>query len=197
MYICCMDIENEGGVLSAIEQRWSPYAFDGSAVSQQEMDVLVDAARRAPSAFNNQSARFLTAHRGTPEFEAIRATMIEWNQMWTADAGVLIVALGRDRYAYNDAPNPLAQLEVGFASQNLMTQATSMGLHVHPLSGFDASELADKALAPGYTPYFIMAVGRQRLDGEDDLIAKDQDRTWSRLPIHVVAQPFGTELSEA
>lgn len=192
-----MDIENEGGVLSAIEQRWSPYGFDGSAVSQQEMDVLVDAARRAPSAFNNQSARFLTAHRGTPEFEVIRATMIEWNQMWTADAGVLIVALGRDRHAYNDALNPLAQLEVGFASQNLMTQATSMGLHVHPLSGFHASELADKALAPGYTPYFIMAVGRQRSVGKDDLIAKDQDRSWSRLPIHVVAQPFGTELSEA
>ncbi len=191
-----MNIENEVGVLSAIEQRWSPYAFDGSAVSPQELDVLVDAARRAPSAFNNQSARFLTAHRGTPEFNAIQATMIDWNQMWTADAGVLIVALGRDRFAYNDAPNPLAQLEVGFASQNLMTQATSMGLHVHPLSGFDASELADKAQVPGYTPYFIMAVGRQRLDGEDDLIAKDQDRTWPRLPIHVVAQPFGTELSD-
>jgi len=78
-----------------------------------------------------------------------------------------------------------------------MTQATSMGLYVHPLSGFDSKDLADKASVPGYTPYFIMAVGHKRLDGEDDLIAKDQDRTWSRLPIHVVAQPFGTELSEA
>ena len=192
-----MNIEKESDVLSAIEQRWSPYAFDGSGVSQRDMDVLVDAARRAPSAFNNQSARFLIAHRGTPEFKTIQTTMIEWNQMWTADAGVLIVALGRDRFAYNDTPNPLAQLEVGFAAQNLMTQATAMGLYVHPLSGFDAKDLADKASVSWYTPHFIMAVGRKRLDGEDDLIAKDRDRTWSRLPIHVVAQPFGAELSEA
>ncbi len=192
-----MNIEIETGVLNAIEQRWSPYAFDGSAVSDQEMEVLVDAARRAPSAFNNQSARFLTAHRGTPEFKVIQETMIEWNQMWTADAGVLVVALGRDRFAYNDTPNPLAQLEVGFASQNLMTQATAMGLHVHPLSGFDADALAAKAEVPGYTPYFIMAIGRKRVVGDDDLIAKDQGRTWSRLPIEVVAQPFGNELIEA
>lgn len=190
-----MNSELKLEVLDAIQNRWSPYAFNGGDVSLEARDLLMDAARRAPSAFNNQSARFLTAHADEPGFDAIRATMSEWNQAWTKDAGLLVVALGKDRFAYNDEPNPLVQLEVGFASQNIMTQATAMGLAVHPLSGFDAGALAEKANVPGYTPFVIMAIGHLRTSGDDDFRAKDATRTWSRLPIDMVAQPFGSKLS--
>ena len=47
-------------------QRWSPRAFDGSALTEEETMTLFEAARWAPSSYNSQPWRFVYARRGTP-----------------------------------------------------------------------------------------------------------------------------------
>jgi nitroreductase len=46
-----------------ILERWSPRAFDGSAIPDADLETIFDAARWAPSAFNAQPWRFLYARR--------------------------------------------------------------------------------------------------------------------------------------
>ena len=45
-------------VLPIIVDRWSPRAFDGSAVPQADLDVIFEAAGLAASAYNYQPWRF-------------------------------------------------------------------------------------------------------------------------------------------
>ena len=54
-------------------ERWSPRAFDGSAIPQADIDTLFDAARWAPSAFNYQPWRFLYAHRDSADWARLVA----------------------------------------------------------------------------------------------------------------------------
>ena len=51
--------------------RWSPRAMSGEILSEEELMTLFDAARWAPSAFNEQPWRFIYANRETPEWEKL------------------------------------------------------------------------------------------------------------------------------
>src|SRR3546814_3901182 len=48
--------------------RWSPRAFDSSAIPQEDLDTIFDAARWAPSAFNYQPWRLLYATRDSVDW---------------------------------------------------------------------------------------------------------------------------------
>ena len=45
--------------------RWSPRSFDESELPQEDLDVILEAAAWAPSAFNYQPWKFLYARRQT------------------------------------------------------------------------------------------------------------------------------------
>lgn len=45
-------------IMSEIKERWSPRAFDSKKVSRDEIMSLLEAARFAPSCFNEQPWRF-------------------------------------------------------------------------------------------------------------------------------------------
>ena len=49
--------------------RWSPRAMSGESITDQELNRLFEAARWAPSSFNEQPWRFLYAKRNTPDFQ--------------------------------------------------------------------------------------------------------------------------------
>ena len=50
-------------ILPLIRERWSPRSFDASAMRQADLEVLLEAAGLAPSAYNIQPWTFLYAHR--------------------------------------------------------------------------------------------------------------------------------------
>jgi uncharacterized membrane protein len=45
--------------------RWSPRAMSGEAIAENDLMVLFEAARWAPSSYNNQPWRLLYARRGS------------------------------------------------------------------------------------------------------------------------------------
>src|SRR5258707_4678675 len=47
-------------------RRWSPRAMSGKPISEAEMLTLFEAARWAPSTYNEQEWRVLYSRRGTP-----------------------------------------------------------------------------------------------------------------------------------
>lgn len=50
--------------------RWSPR--DGSAMPQEDLEIIFDAARWAPSAYSFQRRRFLYARRDTGDWQRFR-----------------------------------------------------------------------------------------------------------------------------
>src|SRR3546814_2094393 len=66
--------------------RWSPRAFDSSAIPQEDLDTIFDAARWAPSAFNYQPWRLLYAPRDSVDWGRFLGLLMPFNQAWVQNA---------------------------------------------------------------------------------------------------------------
>ena len=118
-------------------RRWSPRAMSGEALSEQELMSLFEAARWAPSTYNEQEWRFLYARCETPHWPTFLDLLMEANRAWCARAAVLAVVLARKTFARNGKPNPVHLFDTGSAWENLALQASAMGLVAHGMAGFD------------------------------------------------------------
>ena len=123
-------------------ERWSPRAFDGSDVPDEDLLAIFEAARWAPSAFNSQPWRFLYAKRGDSNWERFLGLLIPWNQSWAASASVLVYILSDslpfvDRKTGEPRASHTHSFDAGAAWVSLALQATRMGYHAHGMSGVD------------------------------------------------------------
>lgn len=124
-------------VNSLILKRWSPRAMSGEPITQNDLMTLFEAARWAPSSYNNQPWRFIYAMRDTPEWKIIFNLLVEFNQNWCKNAAVLIVIISKNNFEYNNKPSRTHSFDTGSAWENLTLQATHMNLVSHGMEGFD------------------------------------------------------------
>ncbi len=117
--------------------RWSPCAMTGKPLSNGELETLFEAARWAPSTYNEQEWRFLYARRETPRWQTFFDLLVEGNQAWCKNAAMLVVILAKKTFTQNGKPNPVHLFDVGAAFENIALQASAMGLVVHGMQGFD------------------------------------------------------------
>jgi nitroreductase len=119
-----------------ISRRWSPYAFADKPVSKADLQSLFEAARWAPSSYNEQPWRYILATKDDPaEFERLLACLMEGNQIWARNAPVLALGCTSLNFSLNGRPNAAAIHDLGIASATLSFEATARGLHVHQMIG--------------------------------------------------------------
>jgi nitroreductase len=130
-----------------ILERWSPRAFDQSAVTTDELFTLFEAARWAPSAFNSQPWRFVYALRDTPEWEQLLSALLPFNAAWAQHASALVFILSDTLFTppgkTEPQPATTASFDTGAAWGVLALQATRLGLHLHAMAGFDRDRAAE------------------------------------------------------
>lgn len=148
-------------ILDLLRRRWSPRAFADRLVEPEKLRGLLEAARWAPSSYNEQPWSFLVATKDDPEnFQRLLSCLVEGNQAWAQFAPVLMISIARLNFAQNGQPNRHAFHDVGLAAENLVIQAMALDLMVHQMAGF----YPDKArevfrIPPGYEPVAAIAVG--------------------------------------
>ena len=133
-------------------ERWSPRAFDGSEIPEEDLLTLFEAARWAPSAFNSQPWRFLYARRGEADWERFLGLLIPWNQSWAHSASALIYILS-DTLPFTDkagepATSHTHSYDAGAAWACLALQATRMGYQAHGMSGVDFERVREELGVP-------------------------------------------------
>ena len=154
-----------------IYRRWSPRAMSGEPLTERELLTLFEAARWAPSTYNEQEWRFLYARRDTPSWPLLFDLLTEANQLWCARAAVLVVVLARKTFTRNGKPNPVHLFDVGSAWENLALQATAMGLVSHGMAGFDFEKARGVLRVPDHFAVAAMfALGRP---GDPDQLPED------------------------
>jgi nitroreductase len=123
-------------VHALLSSRWSPYAFADRDVSDQDLRSLFEAARWAPSSYNEQPWSYLVATRAdAEEFERLLSCLVEANQAWARHAPVLALGVARHAFTRNDKPNAAAEHDLGLAAGGLLVEATARGLVVHQMIG--------------------------------------------------------------
>jgi nitroreductase len=144
-----------------ILNRWSPRAMSGQPITQSELMTVFEAARWAPSSYNNQSWRFIYVHRCTPEWQKLFDLLVEFNQNWCKNAAVLVVIISKDTFDYNNKPSRTHSFDTGAAWENMCLQASSMNLVIHGLEGFDYDRAKNQLGIPdGFTVEAMCAIGR-------------------------------------
>ncbi len=116
--------------------RWSPYVYSNGPVDDATLRALFGAAVLAPSAANEQPWRFVVGRKGDPTYDAILGVLTEPNQAWARYAPVLGLAFHVTTRA-NGTPLHTARRDTGAAMALLALAATSRGLQVHQMAGFD------------------------------------------------------------
>ncbi len=157
-----------------IAKRWSPRSFDpDKPVGRDDLLALLEAARWAPSCFNDQPWRYVVCDKNTDptNWQAAFGLLAEKNQLWAKNAPVLILAVATSKFNHNGSPSRWGMYDTGAAGMALCLQAVALGLVVHQMGGYDHVKAREVFGIPDdCTPMAMMAVGYQ---AEADLLADD------------------------
>lgn len=155
--------------------RWSPRAMSGEEIAKDELMRLFEAARWAPSSYNNQPWRFLYAMRNTGHWQTFFDLLVEANQMWAKNAAALIVVISKKTFDYNGKPSITHTFDAGAAWQNIALQGSIMGLVVHGMQGFNYDRAKETLnISDEFQVEAMVTVGKP--GGKEDLPANLQER---------------------
>jgi nitroreductase len=140
--------------------RWSPRAMSGEAIAEEDLMALFEAARWAPSSFNNQSWRILYARRDGEHWPLFLSLLVESNQAWANKAAALLLFISKATFDYNGKPARTHSFDTGAAWENLALQAMLRGYVAHGMQGFDYDRArTDLGVPDEYQVEAMIAVG--------------------------------------
>lgn len=128
--------ETEHPIRELLRRRWSPRAFDPRPIPAEVLRSALEAARWAPSCFNDQPWFFIVARREDDAgFETMLECLVDGNRSWARNAGALLLSVARTAFAHNGKPNRHAAHDVGLATAQLTLQALADGVWTHQMGG--------------------------------------------------------------
>lgn len=164
--------------------RWSPRAMSGEPISDDELMILFEAARWAPSSMNNQPWRFVYARRDTPHWETLFGLLSEGNKSWCVNAAVLCVVVSKDTFDRSGKSSRTHSYSTGAAWMSLALQTTMRDLVVHGMQGFSYDRAREELGVPeGYTVEAMFAVGRPGDPADLPESKQGQEHPSGRKPI--------------
>jgi nitroreductase len=148
-----------------IKRRWSPRAFDPNRpVSREQLKVLLEAGRWAPSCNGDEPWRYLIwdKNRDPAGWQKAFDCLSENNKKWVKNVPLLMLSCAGSKFEATGKPNRWTQHDTGAASVSMALQAVPLGLIVHQMGGWDADKARAAFDIPAeYTPMAMIAVGYQ------------------------------------
>ena len=175
-----MNATTDHPIHELIAKRWSPYCFDERSVTDEDLQSLFEAARWAPSSYNEQPWRYLVAKKENfEEFTRLLSCLVEGNQVWAKAAAALALGITSLKFSHNGKPNRAAIHDLGLSTGNLVLEATARGLFVHQMIGILPDKVREVYEVPeGYEPMTAIAIGYagERKDLPQELAQRDVAR---------------------
>ncbi len=146
---------NTKGVAQQFIERWSSRDLDGAPLTQEQINILIEAARWTSSSYNEQPWKFYY-----PKTEAQRENYLtllaEGNQKWAKNAGALFFLAAKRTLSETGEQNRHYAFDTGSAWMALALQAHLIGLNAHAMGGFN-EEQAYEVLGIKKNEYEIFA----------------------------------------
>ena len=177
------DTEDQLSLAEPMRSRWSSRLLDDRhELADGDLELLLQAARWAPSWGNLQPWAFVVAGRGGPAHAALLSRLRRGNTTWVPRASVVLVTAAQVAPRHEEdgfKGEHWACYDLGQAAAHLTLQATAMGLQAHPFAGFDKDGLAeDLRVPPEFRVMTAIAIGRHGDPGD----VSDRDREKEQRP---------------
>jgi nitroreductase len=157
-----------------LARRWSPRAFDANrSVTREQLTVLLEAGRWAPSCNGDEPWRYLIwdRKRDPQGWQKAFDCLSDNNKKWVKNVPLLMLSCAGSIYGHNGKPNRWGQHDTGAASVSMALQAVTLGLSVHQMGGFDVEKARAAFNIPAeYTPMAMIAIGYQ---AEPDILDEE------------------------
>lgn len=170
-------------ILDLIVKRWSPRAFSKKPVPKEDLMAILEAARYAPSCFNEQPWRFMVAD-DPKSLEVMRKVLMEKNYLWAKNAPVLILMLSKKQYEKNGKDNKYHDFDTGTAWGFLSLEAVRRGYQTHGMAGIKKKEARELFKIPEDIHIIgMIALGiNGSIEDLDDMFIEDESPS-SRKPL--------------
>ena len=144
-----------------MKRRWSPRAFAERPVEHEKLRSMFEAARWAPSALNAQPWSFIVATKEDLNvYNRLLHCMPAANQRWAHRAPVLLLSVTNLCHPDTGKPDRFARYDLGLAVENLVLQATTLGLFCHQTGGLNVEKARTAFNIPeGSEPVDVIAIG--------------------------------------
>lgn len=164
--------------------RWSPRSMSGKSIDNTTLSSLFEAARWAPSSSNSQPWRFIYTMRESKEWEKFLNLVMEGNRVWAKNAAVLMVVISRRNYEHNEKFSRTHQLDTGSAWENMALEASSRGLAIHGMAGFDYEKAKMELEIPDeFEVMMMIAVGEKDSPEKLPIHLREREVQSDRKPV--------------
>jgi nitroreductase len=170
--------------------RWSPRAFDESAIPDEDLEVIFEAAGLAPSAFNYQPWKFLFARRGDANWERFLSLLVPFNASWAKDAAVLVFIVSDSKMRQGESESDFYShsFDAGAAWAQMALQATALGYHAHGMTGIEFDKArAELGLPDDIRLEAAIAIGRRDAPERLPEGLRDREVPSTRKPLAEIA----------
>ena len=96
-----------------ILNRRSLRAMTGEPILLEQLFVLFEAARWAPSSYNNQPWRFIYGLKESKSFDLLFSLLIKFNQSWAKNASALVLIFSKKTFDKNEKPARTHSFDTG------------------------------------------------------------------------------------
>lgn len=143
-------------VLEVIRKRYSCRAYQDKKIEKKKLDIIMEAARLAPSARNIQDWRFVVATQRKVRRQVAACTN---RPEVFGKAGAIIAACSNSDYIMR-CGQAISPIDVSIALEHICLQATDLGLGTCWIGSFDPEKVASVLGIPDDIQIIeLMAVG--------------------------------------
>ncbi len=127
-------------VSQAIKNRRSIRSFLDKDIEPQKLDLVLEAARLAPSASNRQEWKFIVVK---DKGKKTKLTTAAFNQGFIGEAAAVIVACATEAQAVMRCGQPRYTVDLSIAMSFIMLQAQELGLGTCWIGAFDEARVKE------------------------------------------------------
>lgn len=133
--------EADRNINCLIQVRRSKRALSSDSIPEEDLIRLIEAAHLAPSCFNNQPWRFVIVQGKI--LEEVKKALPGGNYWAKQAPAIIAVSSHRDLDCKLSDRRDYFLFGCGLAVENLILQATQMGLVAHPIAGYDPLKIKE------------------------------------------------------
>ncbi len=175
-------------VVKAIEERRAYRSLDPIEVTDGLLKDLAEAARLAPSCFNNQPWRFVFVH-DPGVLEGVRRALSKGNE-WAKSASMIVAVASKRDYDCMIKGRDYYLFDTGMATAFMILRATELGLVAHPIAGYDEEAVKVALGIPADMTVITLLIVGKRSGALSPLLSEKQVEAERRRPDRLPLEKF-------